>query len=78
MFGSEAKSLATSCDTVDFFPPGCCAIIPLSKPTRSIDFLQYYCLPVHIERPSAMLDLEVGEQQVKATTESYSWRFAKH
>jgi hypothetical protein len=58
MFGSEAKSLTRSCPSVDFFPPGCCAVIPhKTKLNRSIEIMQYYALPAHVERP--FFDIEV-------------------
>ncbi|CAD6186564.1 unnamed protein product [Caenorhabditis auriculariae] len=50
IIGSEVKSIERLCDKIDYFPPGCCATVPLNNRYRSIPVQQYYAVPSIADR----------------------------
>uniref|UniRef100_A0A1I7XKY0 Glutamine-dependent asparagine synthetase n=1 Tax=Heterorhabditis bacteriophora TaxID=37862 RepID=A0A1I7XKY0_HETBA len=45
VLGSEVKCIEQLCDRMDYFPPGCCSVVPLLGRGRSIQIQQYYSVP---------------------------------
>lgn len=43
--GSEIKCTEQLCDRLDYFPPGCCAVVPIHSKTRSISIQHYFAIP---------------------------------
>ncbi|PIO65831.1 putative asparagine synthase, partial [Teladorsagia circumcincta] len=50
IIGSEVKCTEQLCDRLDFFPPGCCAVVPIHGRTRSIAVQHYYSIPCIADR----------------------------
>ncbi|CAI2353276.1 unnamed protein product [Caenorhabditis sp. 36 PRJEB53466] len=50
LIGSEVKCIEELCERVEYFPPGCCATISLSSPTRPVQAQQYYSVPSVADR----------------------------
>lgn len=60
LIGSEIKSIEKLCDRVNFFPPGCCAQIPLfDSNSENLQILPYYNIPTGIARNVEMFDAQV-------------------
>lgn len=61
VFGSEVKSIEKLCEHVEYFPPGCCAQIPLSDVRRVLPLRiqQYYVLPSIVDRHVRAFEAEV-------------------
>lgn len=56
--GSELKSIEKLCKRVFFFPPGCCAKIPLQSPVDFLDIQPYWTLPTAIDRSIGVLEAQ--------------------
>ncbi|VDO64721.1 unnamed protein product [Haemonchus placei] len=50
IIGSEVKCTEQLCDRLDYFPPGCCAVVPIHGRTRSIAAQHYYSVPCIADR----------------------------
>lgn len=50
IIGSEVKCTEQLCDRLDYFPPGCCAVVPIHGRTRSIAVQHYYSIPCIADR----------------------------
>ncbi|KHJ95759.1 putative asparagine synthase [Oesophagostomum dentatum] len=50
ILGSEVKCIEQLCDRIDYFPPGCCAVVPIRNRTRSIAIQSYYAVPCVADR----------------------------
>ncbi|RCN28934.1 class II glutamine amidotransferase, partial [Ancylostoma caninum] len=48
--GSEVKCIEQLCDRIDYFPPGCAAVVPIRSRTRSIAVQSYYTTPCVADR----------------------------
>ncbi|CAI4221628.1 unnamed protein product [Auanema sp. JU1783] len=52
--GSEVKCIEKLCDKVEYFPPGCCATIPLNFKGKTIPVQQYFVVPTIADRCLSM------------------------
>lgn len=62
LFGSELKSIEKLCQRVCFFPPGCCAQIPLHNfsATEPMGIQPYWSVPATIDCAIGILDAQVA------------------
>lgn len=61
VFGSEIKCIEKLCEHVEYFPPGCCAQIPLNDVRRVLPLRiqQYYIVPSLANRHVRLFEAEV-------------------
>jgi asparagine synthase (glutamine-hydrolysing) len=61
VFGSEVKCVEKLCEHVEYFPPGCCAQIPLNEVRRVLPLRiqQYYIVPSLTDRHVRGFEAEV-------------------
>ncbi|PAV85911.1 hypothetical protein WR25_09155 [Diploscapter pachys] len=69
IIGSEVKSIEQLCEKIDYFPPGCCATIPIAggRSGRCIPIQQYYYIPAVADR---FLSMENTKELVRVTLKS--------
>jgi asparagine synthase (glutamine-hydrolysing) len=60
--GSEAKSIEKLCRSVNYFPPGCCATVPINN-ARLVDIKQYYSLPTIPDRRLSVHNTQTAVRQ---------------
>lgn len=67
VFGSEVKCVEKLCEHVEYFPPGCCAQIPLDEVRRVLPLRiqQYYTVPSLADRHVRVFEAEASCLNVK-------------
>uniref|UniRef100_A0A0N5APE8 Asparagine synthetase [glutamine-hydrolyzing] n=1 Tax=Syphacia muris TaxID=451379 RepID=A0A0N5APE8_9BILA len=64
LIGSEVKCVEKLCENVHYFPPGCCATIPIAAESRKLNIIRYYVLPTLADR---LLPANVAQSMIKDT-----------
>ncbi|VDM84331.1 unnamed protein product [Strongylus vulgaris] len=68
IIGSEVKCTEQLCDRIEYFPPGCCAVVPIRNRTRSVAVQNYYAVPCVADRFLTMNNAQTLIREILITS----------